>query len=223
MSTKPVAPTPPPGYTLEGVPAFEQPLVPSTSVEVKPANPNYAAEVSPLHPRTIQFFGKDQETQPTTTHEMSHVWQDSRNLSVLADTMSDVLHGKVGKGYDYGGIDGLLAAQRQHKTIADFGPEQQADMVADYQQQTQQAIKSGDAALLDRVNQAYGPFIRQFAALPPRGASMTAMTEKDLTPPAPGLPPATETGILEPNPLLGGPTRVLKNPPTPPPGYALEK
>lgn len=239
VSTQP--PTPPPGYRLDpvreaqrqlqNVPDFLKPTASQSKIEVAPANSDYAAEVQPWAPRTVKYFGEDQITQPTTTHEVTHEFQDSRNLSVVGDEMYNILAGRTNKSYDYGGIDGLLKAQQEHKSIEDFGPEQQADIVMDYQQLTQDAIAKGDAAKLDRVNAAYGRYVKQLASLPGRGESMTTMTQKDLTPPAPGLPPATESGILEPSPLLGGQVGVYSKPsqatqkhsPKPPPGYRLEK
>lgn len=225
MSTS--APTPPAGYkieqVMENVPNFLKPLVSSTSVDVHPDDPNYAAEVKLTSPHTIQAYGEDQFTQPVATHEMTHIFDNSRNMHVQAQNLMDTLEGKVSNdNYDYGGMEGLIQAQQQHKTIADFGPEQRANMVADYQELTKEAIDKGDAKLLDQANAAYAPFIKQEASLPSKNESATTMTQKDLTPPEPGLPPAEETGILAENKLMGSDEKVLKNPPKLPKGYHLE-
>jgi hypothetical protein len=111
------------------------------------------------------------------------------------------------KDFDYGGIEGLMAAQRAHKTIANFTAEQQARMVEDYQRQTQEAIKKGDPTALARVTAAYHPFVGQLAKIPPKGANMTQMTQQDLTPAAPPVPPATVAGMpMLPDKLIGGAT-----------------
>lgn len=237
MSTQPPAPAPapapPPGYSLENVPAFLQPTAQNMNIQVEPPNGIDVAKVSPAAPNTVVVNQPNQFTQGDLNHETTHSYDLSRNPAVVSQEASVMAQqqraglyntpvaGQLPKAYDYGGINGLLAAQQQHKTITDFGPEQRAQMVKDYTEGTQAAIKSGNAAALDKLNQAYGMYIRQLANLPGKTDSMTTMTQQDLTPPAPGLPPAAESGILAPNPLLGGPARVLKHPP--PTGYTLEK
>lgn len=211
MSTIPV---PPPGYVVDAVPDFLKPTARTATTTIVPNDPNYAAEVSIVAPHTIKYFGADQVTQPTTTHEVTHIFDNSRSVGTLADDLFSRLKGKTTDSYDYGGMDGLLEAQKAHKTIADFGPEQRAEMVKDWQQMSQHAIKTGDSKLLDQVNEAYGPLIRQFAALPARGDSSGINT----TPADPGLPPAAQTGILAPDKLLGGDVRIV-----PPAGYVLDR
>ncbi len=156
-------------------------------------------------------------TLPVETHEETHVFQLSRNPEVLTRMEENLASGKIRRDYDYGGMEGLLQAHRDRKTITDFGPEQQAEMVRDFQEKTQEAFKKHDPALLDKVNEAYGPYIRQLAGLPGKNELMTVMTQKDLTPPAPGLPPAVETGILAEDKLLGSKMEII-----PPKGYRLE-
>jgi hypothetical protein len=110
------------------------------------------------------------------------------------------------KDFDYGGVEGLMAAQRAHKTIANFSAEQQARMVEDYQKATQDAIRRGDPAALARVTAAYHPLIGQLAKIPPKGANMAQMTQQDLTPAAP-MPPVSVAGMpLLPDKLIGGAT-----------------
>jgi hypothetical protein len=99
-----------------------------------------------------------------------------------------------------------MAAQRAHKTIANFSAEQQARMVEDYQKATQDAIRRGDPAALARVTAAYHPLIGQLARIPPKGANMKQMTQQDLTPAAP-MPPVNVAGMpLLPDKLIGGAT-----------------
>jgi len=105
-------------------------------------------------------------------------------------------------------MDGLMQAQKQGKTIADFNPEQQADMVEHYQAITQHAIKTGNRAMLAQATAAYEPYVGQLARIPGKGANMTQMSQQDLTPPAPGVPPATVAGMpMYPSKLLGGAMR----------------
>lgn len=197
------------GYSVDDVPAFLRPTAEQSKVVIQPPNGKDIAVVHSSSPKEIDVNEVKQFGQPQLNHEETHVFEFSRNPAVVQRMESDLATGKLPKSYTYGGADGLLQAQLQHKTIADFGPEQHAEMVRNYAEDTKDAIRRGDAAALDKLNKAYGPFIKQLAGLPGRGLSMTTMTQKDLTPAAPGLPPATETGILAPNPLLGGPARVL--------------
>lgn len=231
-------PTPPPGYTLESqVPAFLRPVAATAHIVDRPPDNRSIALVSSTNPTEIDVHEPSQFHSPELIHEMTHVFQFSRNPAMVSQMQDALRAGKLPSTYTYGGTDGLLAAQQQGKTIADFGPEQQAEMVRNYAVLTKQAIQTGNAAELDKIKQAYGPFIRQLAAFPGKSDSMTAMTQRDLTPSAPGLPPATESGILAPDKLLGGAAGVYNNPSesarvhhghshrrdiTPPPGYHIE-
>lgn len=221
----PNKPTPPPGYSLQDVPDFLKPVAASMRVVVEPPNGVDIARVTAARPDVIQVNQRDQFGQPQLNHEVTHGFQFSRNPAVVRSLEAVPIARTPNapmQSYDYGGIAGLLAARMKGKTIADFNMEQQAQMVKDWQSATKQAIASGDTARLDLVNRAYAPFIRQLANLPGKNESMTTMTERDLTPPAPGLPPSAETGIMEPNPLLGGVARALKRVPRLPRGYTLQ-
>lgn len=217
-------PNPPLGYALEQLPEFLWPTATRTNIVERPANGVDIAVVTPQQPSAIQVHDRQLFTEPVEAHELTHVFQRSRNQAVvndLADAQSHLLTADGNaqrQAYDYGGLAGLMAARIHGKTIADYGPEAQAQMVSDYQRLTQQAITQGNERQLDAVNAAYGPFVHQIANLPGKNDSMTTMTQRDLTPDAPGLPPSTETGIMEPNPLIGGAARVL-----PPAGYRLER
>ena len=204
-----------PSYSLQDVPAFLRPTAAQSKVVIQPPNGRDIAVVHSTSPKVVDVNERAQFGQPQLNHEETHVFDFSRNPAIVQRMEEDLRSGKLPKSYTYGGIEGLLEAQRQGKTIANFGPEQRAEMVRNFQQETQDAIRRGDAARLDLLNRAYGPFIRQEANLPGKNESMTTMTQKDLTPPAPGLPPAVESGILAPNPLLGGKERFLRVPPGP--------
>jgi hypothetical protein len=221
-------PTPPLGYSLENVPVFLQPTAQHMRIQVEPPNGIDVARVSPAAPNTVVVNQPSQFTQGDLDHETVHSYDLSRNPAVIAqeakvqaqqqaDGMYTPIPGQLPKAYDYGGADGLIAAQLKHQTIADFGPEQRAQMVKDYAEGTQAAMRTGNTAALDKLNQAYGPYLGQEASMPGKSDSMTTMTQQDLTPAAPGLPPSSETGIMAPNPLLGGPMRIV-----PPVGYTLE-
>ncbi len=214
---------PPAGYEIEkrmqNVPAFLRPTAAQMSVQIEAPRPDVAAEVTAFHPKTVQVYGEDQATQPVVTHEVTHGFQASRSWPLVAHTAAQLMGGE--RDPEYGGEAGLEEALRQGKTMAHFNPEQQAHIVEDYQTQTHDAIQRGDAAALDATTAIYHPFVRQLAKEPPRGESMTApLTADELHLDAPGLPPATVTGILVPDKLLGGVGRILKNPP--PRGYTVE-
>lgn len=193
-------------YRLEDLPEFLRPTAAKAKIERAPSNGIAIAEVDGSDPNTILVREPEQFTLPAQTHEETHVFQFGRNPAVVKEMEENLTSGKLPRTYDYGGIDGLLAARKQGKTIADYGPEQQAQMVSDFQRLTLQAMKNGDPELLDRVNAAYVPFVRQLASLPGRNDPMTSI---NTTPLPPGLPPSSITGIMEPDDLLGGAARVV--------------
>ena len=201
---------PPNGYSLASVPNFLKPVAANMTVQIQPPNGIDVARVTAANPNTVQVNQPDQFGQPQLNHEVTHGYQFSRNPVVVQQMEGDLASGKLPKTYTYGGADGLLAAQQQHKTIANFGPEQQAEMVSNYTQEANQAIAIGDMKTLDKLNKAYGPYIQQLVNLPGKNDSMTQMSQQDLTPAAPGLPPSAITGIMEPLPAIGGNARVVR-------------
>jgi hypothetical protein len=174
------------------------------------------ADVNPDDPNTIRVREPGMFTNPVYTHEATHVYQMSRNPAVVKEIEGRYGGGRTG-GFDYGGADGLLRAQQARKTITDFGPEQQARMVEDYQRLTKSAIAAKDTAQLDKLTQAYHPFLLQLARLPGRNDPMR-MTKSDMTPQAPEPPPSSVSGVMMPDKLLGGQGTVV-----PPKGYKLRK
>jgi hypothetical protein len=216
MSPNPLKPPNPPiGYRLEvnKMPSFLRPTAATSKIVAAPLDDIAVAEVDSDNPKKILVRDPKNFTLPVETHEETHVFQFSRNPAIVNQWKDNLRKGNLTESYDYGGMDGLLQAQREHRSITSFGLEQQADIVKDFQQLTDKAIANKDFALLDKVNAAYGPYVRQLANLPAKNESMTTMTRRDLTPPPPGLPPATETGILAENKLLGSREMFLPPPP----------
>ena len=75
----------------------------------------------------------------TYVHESVHVYQYHNiklvdKIEQLKRRMSDIYYQTTDSYllYDYGGIEGLHEARAAGKTMADFHPEQQAEIVADY-------------------------------------------------------------------------------------------
>ena len=206
LSPKPI---PPPGYEIQNLPDFLKPSNAKTKTVAAPpleeGSGHVIADVDPAQPTTIQVRDPNLFTQPTQTHESTHVFQLSRNAPFVAGMSRQFQQAPSPTMFDYGGMDGLIQAQNTHKTIANYTPEQQARMVQDFQQKTQDAIRGGDRATLAKVARAYQPFVGQLANIPPAGTNMKKMTRQDLTPPAPGLPPPTVAGApMLPSKLIGG-------------------
>ena len=222
MSSSPTVPTPPPGYSVENLPDFMKDANANTEiVGAAPAiDPRTGGQIiadAPLRfgpldsPNVIEVRDPRAFDQPAQTHESTHKFQQSRNAPFVSSEFAPdgssraPTKASASEVYGYGGMDGLIQAQKQGKTIADFNPEQQADMVAAYQDITQHAIKTGNRAMLAQATAAYEPFVGQLARIPGKGANMTQMSQQDLTPPAPGLPPATVAGMpMLPSKLIGG-------------------
>jgi hypothetical protein len=132
--------------------------------------------------------------------------------------------------YDYGGLEGLEGMLRNGKTLTDLNNEQQAAVLQDYtnamskfglaqdpdsvkarnsknpvDRQVQAALDAANAKRnppekADRLNRAYGPFIRQMAEMARAGDTINT------TPATPGPPPAALTGAIKPLPEIGGKT-----------------
>lgn len=207
LSKTPVAPKAPPGYEIQNLPDFIRPAnvgtktIPSPQWTI-PGLGKIIADVKSDNPHTIEVREPQLFAQPQQTHESTHVYQFSRNPEFADNLKRPALTSQ--QSYGYGGIEGLEQAIKNRKTINDFNIEQQADIVSDYQAMTSEALKRNDAKALARVTAAYHPFISQFARIPQKGTDMTRMTQQDLNPVAPGLPPATVIGVpLTADPLLG--------------------
>lgn len=63
-------------------------------------------------------------------HELVHVWQFQKMGIVYIPRA--LAAQRSPEGYDYGGLQGLEAAQLSGRSFLDFNPEQQADIVSDY-------------------------------------------------------------------------------------------
>lgn len=206
------SPSPPLGYPIEQLPAFLRPTAEQEQIVRAPSNGVALAEVNADEPNTIKVREPQQFTEPIEAHEMTHAFEMSRNPAFTGPLKAEMQSGKLPQGYDYGGEGGLMRARLAGKTIANYGLEQRADMVRNFQEKTKSAIAAGDAAALDRANAAYGEFVREVAAEPDKNDPMTSI---DTRVAPPGLPPATESGLLFPDKLIGGEEKVLAYPGAP--------
>lgn len=224
-------PTPPKGYTLDtptkGTPSKSEalpsmnsaPLFIRNSVDMSKvrqtvgaprANETQAlADVRPQEdPYSINVFRPDLYKNPDRDHEITHVFQETRNPQVQP------FAGTQGGGkdnFDYGGQAGLEKARLQGKTISHFNAEQQAEMVKDYKSKHDHYLelaKSGKMTPKDvrdsyALMQAYHPFISQLASMPGVNDNMKTI---NTTAAAPGLPSPSVAGlgVIQADPLLGG-------------------
>lgn len=138
------------------------------------------AEVDSDNPYQINVQKPAKLTAPIASHELTHVYQLSRDSKVpfVADPVGTTANPAA--IYNYGGPAGLLAARAQGRTMHDYGREQQAAMVEDYQRETQSAIKRGDGPALDKLKQAYEPFVQELARLPAQDQSWSAKADQAL-------------------------------------------
>lgn len=180
------------------------------------------AEVDTAEPYKIKVLSPDLYGPPIQNHELTHTFQSTRNKSL--PQVSTNYSGKL-SGYNYGGVQGLIEARKQGKTISDFNYEQQAEMVKDYKVYHDQYLKKAAAGKITpeeekkmyTLQQAYHPFIRQLANMPGISENLNRSplleligAQKPATintrPEAPGLP-SYETpglGVLPADPLMGG-------------------
>lgn len=104
-------------------------------------------------PGTIYFptasFGTS-GFMPWLIHEMTHVWQYTRGVSVV----TTVFHA-IFSTYNYGGAAGLITAAATGKQFKDFNTEQQGDILRDYYR----ALTGG------LPTTAWDPFVKQMLAM----------------------------------------------------------
>lgn len=159
------------------------------------------AAVDPARPSTINVYRNDLYTPAVQQHELTHVYQLSRDPSVQFN------HDQAGQGtYGYGGVQGLQQMQRQGLTAGHMTMEQQAELVKDWQQNNERIGKGGmtqqEAASAYAFNQAAHPFIAQMAQWPKQGEANAPI---DTAPRAPGLPEPNTPGLgmVAADPLYG--------------------
>jgi hypothetical protein len=255
-------PTPPKGYQLDPavqdtstVPAFIQQGIDVGSVQqsIAPESAVHGSTdkgyhtVAESNPGVISVFRPGEYDVPVRNHEMTHEFQQTRDfggIKLPGDNTLD-LPGQTKpysadqyrpgdhRNYAYGGVQGLLKARQQGKTVANFNREQQADIVADYkemQDDYQEAVAAGTATpgmskMMEQVRQAYHPFVQQLADVPKYSAARSIGTflgigspDAPPAPRAPGLPAYGTPGLgyVQPDSLLGGDATVI-----PPEGYQL--
>jgi len=194
QKSAPQAMTPPPGVSLANVPAFQQNAARGLQL-VRGHDPDAIAH-TPRWGNKIFVDNPALMTQPILDHEVEHSIQRSAGEFRPTNDVAGAAE------YDYGGIQGLEALRARHGTIANLNPEKQANITQDYQTQmnawSKGPITPKVLAQSDRMNAAYGPFLRQQAA--------QAAPGMPVTPSPPGAPPATLTGMIKPLPEMGGKT-----------------
>lgn len=211
------------------VPAFLRRSLDMSKVEQVPATPKTEEDRRSIagekttEPYRVNVFAPDLYGPPVLNHELTHTFQGTRNKEL--PPISTQPKGPWLSQYNYGGIKGLLAAQREGKTVSDFNSEQQADMVKDYKFYHDQYLKKAaqgkltteDKQKMYELQQAYHPFIRQLAAMPgseenlKRNPLMELLGLQqpvgiDTKPEPPGLPSYDTPGLgmLPADPLMGG-------------------
>lgn len=207
--------------STDGVPEFLKPVAANSTTTTRTtpltALPRLAesvsgeepiAGVSPLMPHTINVMNPTKYTADPgiRAHELTHELQYKTGLASNP-------HARAGDNtYDYGGQQELYKSSRP---ISDFTLEQQAQIVHDAVQNnaTAQAhARSGQvnpigASDYDEMKAAYHPYLRQL---------LQANTKNIITTPEPpGPPPSALTGVLKPDPLIGGPTVPFQSIPLP--------
>ncbi len=237
-------PKPPAGYTLaplSDIPAFirenvdpskvQQVVMPPRTDDVKGTE-----TISQAFPGRIEVYHPEKYTKGTQTHEMTHEDQDARSEGTIklprgyelapfgrhSSQAPEKYQTGTEKNYDYGGEQGLLDAQKQHKGIGEFNKEQQADMVEDYQKKYNDYMAKAKAGTITQMDKrdmyqtykAYHPYIQQMAnvpktfkdTLPSISAMFGAKTPLAPAPAAPGLPDYSVAGmgVIPADSLMGG-------------------
>lgn len=180
------------------IPDFIRAKVPVIPQQMEKPDPNSNAYVNPFS-RTVHVQNADAFNAGTGTpqHEYEHVYEQS-----LTSPMQRLMSGEPNQ--DFGGLSGLAAMRKKAQTIANMNVEQRAEMVGQSYAAQKQAVnlaKQGritpqQVQAFDQWQQASHPLIQQL-----KNMGDAAI---DVHPAAPGLPPASVSGIIAPDPLLGG-------------------
>lgn len=159
------------------------------------------AAVDPANPSTINVYRPDLLTPYVQHHELTHSYQLSRDPSVQFN-QEQAGHGT----YGHLGVNDMQQMQQQGKTAQHLTMEQQANLMADWQDNNEKIAKGGmtqqQAADAYAFNQAAHPFISQMAQWPKQGEANAPI---DTSVAAPGLPsPQTPgLGMVAADPLYG--------------------
>jgi hypothetical protein len=189
------------------IPAFEQQAVGNIHQQVdRDSGDGTAAHVNPGS-STVHVTDPSQYNGGTPQHEYTHVYEGKKQ-----PILKTLFAGGNGADQDYGGTPGLEKHNAQGKTIAQFNPEQRAEVVGDSWAAQKKAVadakagklKPGEVEGFDRAKAAQHPTLQQMKNEGDEGI--------DTHPAAPGLPPASVSGIVAPDPLLGGEWAQAKEP-----------
>jgi hypothetical protein len=221
-----------PANTMPGneqVPAFLQQGLDMSKVRQVATEPQTAeervstAEVSSDDPYKIKVLAPDLYGPPIKNHELTHTYQGTRSPNLKNISAPVPINQRI--NYDYGGVVGLKNALENHKTVADFNAEQQAEMVKDYKiyhDQYLQKAASGKITPQDEremyvLQQTYHPFIKQLASMPGTNVNLNRNSLLELLGvqkpvplgakvEPPGLPryDTPGLGVLPADPLMGG-------------------
>ena len=180
------------------IPDFIRAKVPVIPQQVEKADPNSNAYVNPwnntVHVQNVAAFNAG---TGTPQHEYEHAYEQK-----FTSPLKRLMSGEPSQ--DFGGVAGLAALRQKAKTIADMNVEQRAEMTGESYAAQKQAVnlaKQGkitpqQVQAFDQWKQTSHPFIQQLKNMGDAGI--------DTHPAAPGLPPAAVSGIVAPDPLLGG-------------------
>jgi hypothetical protein len=178
------------------IPDFIRAKVPVIPQQVEKPDPNSNAYVNPWN-KTVHVQNVDTYNAGTGTpqHEYEHAYEQS-----FTNPLKRLASG--GENQDFGGLAGISAMPQ--KRITNLNPEQRAEMLGQSYAAQKSAVNLAQQGKItpqqvqgfDQWQQQTHPLIQQLKNMGDVGI--------DTHPAAPGLPPASVSGILAPDPLLGG-------------------
>jgi hypothetical protein len=202
--------------SLDNAPGFTQKSLQKSGTKLDFTHPEKGT-VAHVDMNDLSKIHVDQPSamdKPIMAHEATHIFQGNLKEPMSGDAKESF---DTKANYDYGGWQGLVKANEQHRHIRDFTDEQQAKMVGDYvelEQKMQNAFKEPPEKKLqllkewDLANQAMRPYVKQMQGQEMKWDkdSSTISTKPD-PPPA---PPAELTGIAIPLEGIGGKAAYLE-------------
>lgn len=152
-------------------------------------------------------------SKPIAAHEATHVFQNTRN-DQFQDLESRQMPSSTSlSNYDYGGVKGLMANPR--KSVADYNPEQQAEMVEDLtaaQGKLTPKMSRSQLQDWDTTKTALERPIRQLASVPGQDNSIGGSIDHYLDQRGFGDPISRIKGILSPPTMSMAPQPNLEAP-----------
>lgn len=167
--------------TNAGAPSWASPtIIPTSQGSATPGTAYGYTDVANANKNGINVVNPSLYTKPIAAHEATHIFQNSRNGDFQRASDTLLPSGPLTTAaYDYGGVKGLQA--NPQKTIANYNPEQQAEMVEDLtaaQANLKPHMSVPQLQQWDDTKNVLERPVRQLMAVPPQDKSLAGRADE---------------------------------------------